>query len=93
MGIRGTFSNPITSGQDHHQPGHLAGARNPEPDWQVVSLLVLQAPIRMGLVCDARKTHAREKRGLADSTLTLQAIFWEHLGSLFILLLWLVSLG
>lgn len=79
--------------QERHQPGDLVGAQNPEPDWQVVSLLILQAPIRMVLVCDARKTHAQGKLGLADSILTLQAIFWQHAGSLFILLLWLVSLG
>lgn len=76
-----------------HQPGDLAGARNPQPDWRVVSLLILQAPIGMGSVCDACEMQARGRLGLAVSILTLQAIFWQHAGSLFILLLWLVSLA
>lgn len=75
----GNKENPFQA----HQPGDLAGAQNPQPDWRVVSLLILQAPIGMGSVCDACEMQARGRLGLAVSILTLQAIFWLHAGSLF----------
>lgn len=81
-------------GQDCHQPGDLTGAQSPEPDWQVVSLLILRAPVGMGLVCDGSKTHAPGKLGLVVSILPLHGVFWPlYVGSLCILLLWLVILG
>lgn len=49
MGIGGALMKPITTGKTALRlGGNLTAAQKPKPDWQVVSLLILRAPIRTG---------------------------------------------
>lgn len=65
----------------------LTEAQKSEPDWQVVSLLILGAPIRMGhpYAPLLEQWDLTEKFGLVFSILALYGILWQHVGYLFYL--------
>lgn len=73
---RGTLTNPVTTGEIATRLEYLAGAQRPESDWQVVSLLILQAwasPIH----CDWSSTREAWSGGFyLDSPWEILAAYW-----------------